>query len=389
MDDKGQPLAAHLASRVQRAVLLAERRLLGDVTGRIHDPRHLLRDFPVGRDVVVVVGDRREDRLRLTRADLLAFSLSASDLRFLLHLGLDPSVEIISDKVLTLMSDGYLGPRFGHKDLLIIGSPAVNLAARRLSLHAPFRFDISPEAQVVEEKLRHLWDLNEPKYIKAAGRLLNDPRLLSGSTIPPNPFKGVDDPDLASLSEDQVLMLARSLKEVITPVLGHLRREAGPRTVAHLIDLYREPAIVDPVDGKVHHGTREDETTDIGLLSVGPNPWSTAEVPRLCVFVAGVRGPATAQALRKLGEHDEKWFERRPLGGVMRVKLDPHKDWPSRFDQAHSEWVTSPYDPADLVTKIDAVLSKPSHALHGKVSMECRSFIERLRLGDAAAAEEP
>lgn len=329
------------------------------------------RSFP---NLVVVIGDRRETP-PITRADLLAHSLSASDLRFLMRLRLGPTTELISDKIFVLMDDAYLAKRFGDKNLLVIGSPAVNLAARRLTADSVFHFDVSAEALAVDSELRGLANLQEKAPLKAAWKLLRDPTLITGKTIVREALD--DDPDIASLSDEEIQGLAASLRKMIEPFVHQIRNVSEKDHIDGLLDIFRKLGIVDPVE----HTVRKHESSehgDIALVSLGPNPFSAAgDLTRACTSVAGVHGPGTAQALRLLGDHSSGWPRDRPFGGVIRVTMDAFKDWPSKFDEAIADWLTPAYTAQTLQAAVRSA-SEVEHPLYGRVSPRCVALIDAL-----------
>ena len=91
--------------------------------------------------------------------ELLAISGSSADYFNFSFLQLPSGTEIISDKTLLLdTEDGAaaeqrLRKRFGDKNLLVIGSPASNLAARALNRGACFSFSCSAEAMEVANEI--------------------------------------------------------------------------------------------------------------------------------------------------------------------------------------------------------------------------------------------
>jgi len=91
-----------------------------------------LGNFPRGFEpLTVVVGDRREQPL-VSRGDLLVGSASPEDLKHILSLGLRDSQSVIrTDKLITnTANQNDLHRVFGDSNLLVVGSPFVNLMAR-------------------------------------------------------------------------------------------------------------------------------------------------------------------------------------------------------------------------------------------------------------------
>ena len=347
----------------------------------------LLDEFPRGfRNLVIVIGDRRETPPR-SRADLLAHSLSASDLRFLPRLDLDTSVDIVSDKIFAMMDDAYLTKRFAKSNLLVIGSPAVNLAARRLTLDSVFHFDQSTEALAIDAQLRGLNELRDRRLLRAAWRLLRRPRLLAGKTLDREVLDR--DEEIRPLTDDQLSKLLTLLRPMIEPLLTQIRSDSDVEHLDHLLDVFRKPGIIDPVAGRLRK-IEPGESTDLALISVGPNPFAPpGDLAHVCVSVAGVHGPGTAQALRLLGDRANGWAQERPLGGVIEVGLDSFKDWPARFDEATSDWLTPRYTIPALHGAISRAF-EPDHALHRRISQSCLDFVAAINgmvTGAADAAD--
>src|SRR5205823_4897401 len=62
-------------------------------------------------------------------------------------------------------------------------------------------------------------------------------------------------------------------------------------------------------------------------------------------------GPGTAHAVRTLAT-DRDELRKRPFGGIIEVRIDQSKDWPSRFEQSKVIWQTGPYTPDVLVNNM-------------------------------------
>ncbi len=119
--------------------LLAE-----DMGGQMRSDLH-------GFDVrTLIMGDRRDSPAESV-ADILALQVSIGDLFFLAEL--QRPMQIWFDKLVDLLSPEVLLRRFEH-DILVLGSPAVNLAARNVNRKAAFRFHVPPDMVELEGRLR-------------------------------------------------------------------------------------------------------------------------------------------------------------------------------------------------------------------------------------------
>ncbi len=104
----------------------------------------LLTRFPEDfQPLVIVTGDRREMPPQ-SRGDMLAYSVSNSDVMYLNFLNLKNAL-ILTDKMFAVEPEEHLRRKFGQTNILVIGSPAVNLLARRINGKSIFRFAISEE----------------------------------------------------------------------------------------------------------------------------------------------------------------------------------------------------------------------------------------------------
>lgn len=322
-----------------------------------------LSDFPHAfQPLTIICGDRREDPPR-TRGDVFAYSVSIVDLTYLLELGLrGDSATIKSDKLFAWMDDERLEREFGNTNLLVVGSPSVNLAARRINTQAVFQFAFDQEIKAWERQLRNTKELNDRQYLRKFWQIARnsewarDPEALGLDSL----IAGDEEDSLAS--RERAKKVARMAKELLKG-----------NKAAYWMNRFRKPGFLDPVDGVVH-GLYTREDNDFGLISLARNPFSKNK-DFVCIFVAGIHGPGTAHALRLLGGQEH--FENHPFGGVIEVELDLfNKDVPNRFENVHWEWQTAKYTPASLSSAVDhAMRQAPAHpeALFSSWSDEERS----------------
>jgi transcriptional regulator with XRE-family HTH domain len=326
-----------------------------------------LADFPAAfQPLTIICGDRRELRPR-SRADLFTYSVAITDLMFLEHLGLTARATMIkSDKLFVLMDDDYLHRTFGNTNLLVIGSPAVNHATRLLNQGAVFRFDLDPALHGWEEKLRVALQLNDLRALEVFWDIVQKPKHLAS-------YRQRTIPGLSTEEVEDLITLAEQL--------------VGDDDPKDLITRFRKPGLVDPADGKVH-GTYTRQNNDFGVISLALNPFA-ATADYVCIIAAGIHGPGTAQALKGLGDKNDKngeGFQERPFGGIIEVDLDQFKDWPTRFETATWKWQTKPYTPQTIVTHLAQALEQksqgqgPAYAQHmtGEEIQACMAFIRSL-----------
>ncbi len=315
----------------------------------------LLTNFPEAFEpLTIICGDRREPQPR-TRGDIFAYSVSIADLTFLLRLGLqDKATTIRSDKLFVCMDEEYLRREFGKTNLLVIGSTAVNFAARAINNYSIFRFNLGPEMNYWQKQLRELKVLNDPYILQVFWQMAQDP-----DNISPGLFED------KNLSSDQVKELTDMVK----------RLPQGEK-VKYLMNEFRKPGYVDPADGVVHaQFTRQDN--DFGVISLARNPFSDS-TDYVCIMVGGIHGPGTAHALRALAEDN---FKDHPYGGVIEVELDPFKAWPDRFEQAHWKWQTHKYTKVKLLANLqNAIEQDPPKTVFSRWTKEeikdCANFVQ-------------
>lgn len=294
-----------------------------------------LQNFPEAfYPLVVITGDRRDDPPK-SRGDLFAYSMSPCDLMFFPSLKLREDVQIKSDKIFVLMDDSYLKREFGKTNLLIIGSPATNLVARKVNRMSLFRFNISKNS---EEKLR-----SQEKIIEKA------PFDIVRLHIYLDVVRGVPlEISLENLKTRRFLVVD---EENFRATYESVVRDYASTKIGNFKSLIREftiPGLIDPIDNALH-GIAIGYANDFGLISIARNPFADNE-DYVSIFVAGIHGPGTAQALRILG--NSKNFESCPYGGIFEVQLNPALEWPARFESALQQWQTRTHYTSESVVRI-------------------------------------
>lgn len=334
-----------------------------------------LADFPYAFEpLTIVCGDRREDPPR-TKGDVFAYSVSIVDLTYLLELGLrSDSTVIKSDKLFAWMDDERLEREFGNTNLLIVGSPSVNLAARRINTHAVFQFAFDTEIKEWERQLRSTKELNDRQYLRRFWQIARnsdwarDPDAIGLESL----MAGDEDDSLAS--RERAKKVARMAKELLKG-----------NKAAYWMNRFRKPGFLDPVDGVVH-GLYTREDNDFGLISLARNPFCKSN-DYVCIFVAGIHGPGTAHALRLLGGQEH--FESHPFGGIIEVELDLfNKDVSNRFENVHWAWQTGKYTAASLWAAVNSEMCQEPPRREGLFSSwsdeERNSYLRFVRdLADA------
>ena len=92
---------------------------------------------------------------RHIRSLTLALPASTGDLFYFSKLGLK-NVCIWSDKIVKIPNPAALQPKLNH-DILVVGSPSVNLVARDVNSGACFRFLVDPSLRKRRNKSKTIW----------------------------------------------------------------------------------------------------------------------------------------------------------------------------------------------------------------------------------------
>jgi hypothetical protein len=242
------------------------------------------------------------------------------------------------------MDNERLEQEFGQTNLLVIGSPSVNLAARRINNLSVFQFAFDTEIKAWERQLRDTKELNDRQNLRKfwqiarSGELAREPEAITFEQL------AGDGEDDSPASRERVKIVSRIAKELLK----------GNRA-AYWMNRFRKPGFMDPIDGVVH-GLYTREDNDFGLISLAKNPFSKS-ADYVCIFVAGIHGPGTAHALRWLAGREH--FDDHPFGGVIEVELDLfNKDIPNRFENVQCKWQTGKYTGASLLAAVNATLHK-------------------------------
>lgn len=365
---------ASMQREIEQAVNRLSRRM-PETWPQLGRPRSL-SDFPF-EPLTVVCGDRREPAPK-TRGDLFAYSVSITDLMFLPCLGLDIRDIIRSDKPLAFMGADYLENKLGRTNLLIIGSPAVNLVAREVNKRSLFRFVV--EEDVLEFQQR----LDDPKM-----NVLNDRKNLAlfANMILTETPDHIDAEAFIKDHSSEERARVEQLASLATSVLNG-------QDAKYWMNQFRRPGIIDPVARRVQaRSPREDN--DFAVISMAPNPWEArmdAQDPKqryVAILVAGIHGPGTAHALKILT--DKEQLDSHPFGGILEVQLDLlAKNWPDRFEEATVQWQTPPYAESELVSNLKQQLRDHNSGRETNFPMREQEIKDCLHfLGELAGGPTP
>jgi len=307
-------------------------------------PAFSLADFPERfLPLQVVVGDRREIvSKRLTMADLFSLSMASSDLMFLPDVLGHPSfvrepARMWSDKITVLMPKSDLEMRLGSSNLLIVGSPAVNLGCRIVDPRSLFRFDIDREWRDWDKLYRGTHNLDDDRICWLFFRICQAVQESAGKADAAT-IKAVVEPTRDERNEFDAAM------EIAETLLGKPGNMIEPKTITYA---FRKLGFQDPADRAVQ-GVYTADSNDFGVVSLAPNPWASPQSGYVAIIAAGIHGPGTAVALKQLSTPHE--FAERPYGGVIEIDLGGRAAaWPDRMREARAHWQTRAYTPEQLL----------------------------------------
>ena len=322
-----------------------------------------LTNFPEDFDpIIVVTGDRRENPPRC-KGDLLAYSLSTIDLLYINYLNLKHAM-VYSDKVFAMENDDYLSQKFGKTNILVIGSPAVNLLSRRINDRCAFRFSIADETRIL------LSDQNEfiEKYCRDEDEdaFFIYQQCLEGITEIEkvlNRFVGLE-PNFEELRRKAEHLVPEFLK---TKLSTQSNRPISTRPIRFLMNKLSRPGIYDSLSGCTR-GESIPAYKDYGLVSMIRNPFSLDETDNdyWIIYVGGVHGPATAHGLKLFSEKDA--FVAHPYGGVFEVLIHRYAGYFERIQRSRARWETPGYESKSMAphelginNSLKSFLSSPSN----------------------------
>lgn len=340
---------AHAEYQRILAGLLAQRE---EVSGARHPKMPLsLEDFPNLLDGkwTLIAGDRRERRPK-GLGDLVALDVSATDFMFMAGLRLPPESRVLSDKIMVIGSEKNRRNQLSGSNLLLIGSPAVSLATRRVlgSLGATFTFNIA--SATYERELKLYIDLLNDAIPGAGDRL---------KTTRESEKKGLDIWD-----EELVEMLADSCNP--DQLEAFRKRDGVASEIRAILANYMKSGFVDPVAFRGIRGVSRSRTIDYGMVAISENPWSPSHIVVIC---AGVGGGGTAGAVKLLATPGR--FSKHPWGGIFTVNLNDQVPWERRFNNIMPDWDTKEYDPDEYMEEAgSSCASLKEHADIGERSVE-------------------
>ncbi len=290
-----------------------------------------LKNFPNDfYPLVVVVGDRREFR-PITIGDILAYSVSTTDLIYLNKLGLRSDTLIISDKIFLLENEEKLKEKYGKCNILTIGSPAVNLFSRMINEQSLFKFNIEENAKIEMQEQNEIvknfkFDQNALQFYKA---------ILEQGVDTPEDYKKIrPEVSIDDIKEKFYLIKGLIGKTKIINLRGLLRQYMGNAIL--------DPIVNHKIDMKnpKTQGLITYQHIDFGFVSLAIHPYCKNDDYSV-IYVAGRHGPGTSHSLRALTMHQQ--FEKYPYGCVIEVHINLADSYSDRFQNVDLQWPSDHY----------------------------------------------
>ena len=299
-----------------------------------------LANFPEAfYPLLVVCGDRRESPQK-DWSDLFADSMSPLDLTFLMRLGLRPvtlmpdgteqKTLLFSDRIFACGDESQLRKTFSSVNLLVVGSPKVNLLARRVNFSSLFRFTLkrTDEARTLHKRLEK-------------EELLRQTNLVQAFTImcQTTPHTALDE------NQRRDLGLSRKQADELLELGSDL---LGQATISEAQEMFYPTGISDLA--RRYHWTRHSDAEKLGFVSLAAHPFNPE---RVCILAAGLEGVSTAQCLKSL-VHAKKAYAEHPLGGVLSVTYKNSRNEPQ---DALYKIEKPAYTPNDLLKSLDEIIN--------------------------------
>ena len=316
-----------------------------------------LEDFPYGfENLMIVCGDRREMPPK-RKSDLFVDAFSSCDLSSLKTLlQRTGPLDIKSDKIFVSGNEShaeYLKQTYGHNNLIVIGSPAVNLMARAINRNCVFRFSTTKE-------MRQFLKCWEDEFPEINDRKLRDIFWEMASTWPDS--KQVEAEHYYKEAERRGFRIQPGQIEELQRKVNKL---LGERTARYYKNSFHRLGFIDPI-ANVEQAFFLMDDNDFGVVSLCPNPFADEKNAGnyFCILAAGIHGPGTDMAVRLLANASEN-FKNHQLGGVIEVKLDLEARWSEKFQTAGFKWQTADY------TVNEALVKKLANPPRGSLLSRC------------------
>lgn len=282
--------------------------------------------------------------------DLFRENAHLSDLMYLPYLDFGDKPLLLTDRMVIALSEEDRKRILGHKHLLVIGGPKVNVASRFLNDGFVFPFCFGARKKAFENLFDQLKERKALSNELAVGLFYE---MLQVSTdIDPNDerFMKVKPRAVREKVRDEVVAFRERFTE--NDPLGYeriMKVLSGEKK-------FFDPLVQDLI-------SPETTSEHLGVITLGKNYWAN-EPSRVCLLVAGIDTYGTTGALKALFDSD---FHGHPLGGIVKAIVDTSVSEYDQFTSTVFQWLSPRYKVSDLIKELPKMqqdLAKPRGSIY-------------------------
>lgn len=323
------------------------------------------------RDCIIIVGASVRYPPSST-LDLFRENSHLSDLMYLPNFDFGDDPLLLTDRMVIALEEKDRKRILGHKHLLVIGGPKVNVATRYLNDGLVFPFCFNQDKRSFDnlfDDLKAQGNLANERAVELFYEMLQEPN--DDINLRDERFKRFKPEPFRAEVRDEVLWFRDRFLD---------KRPLGYEQVMDI--LTGEKKLFDPIAKDVIRPKSKDH---LGVVTLGRNFWAQNDQTRVCIVVAGIDTYGTAGALKALVESD---FQHHPLGGVVKATVKTSISEYEQFTSTLFEWSSRPYEISSLARRLSdmrkdlSISGRPIHqAFHGDVDRfdEYQNFIERFQ----------
>lgn len=338
-----------------------------------------LANFPEAfNNLVIIVGDYYGEINRLPKHHFELFRESASNtnLMYLLQLGLPKDAIILSDHLLLQATEEQRIELLFDKNILVLGSPKVNVVSRFVNLEKKLIFNFVYKeiayslSKTFYDDLEKKLGRSNPSAVKLFYKLMDE-----------------TNPDLVEnyiLKEEDGEIDTRELKRIKQAIIS-LREKVGFDANNQEVFKFFKPIEMFSPLAKTFHNLSDEPTEEFAVISLGENPWlkptekTNEDSPKhSLIAICGINRVSTAIAVKVLLKKDA--LKKRPLGGLIRIDK-PDARGLKEIIKSEYRWLTPEYKSEDILQKLDHEIdlfnSKKDNAPPSDMSKYFNNFNEK------------
>jgi len=314
------------------------------------------------RDCIIIVGASVRYPPTST-LDLFRENSHLSDLMYLPNFDFGDEPLLLTDRMVIALEENDRKRILGHKHLLVIGGPKVNVATRYLNDGFVFPFCFNPDKRAFD----YLFD-----ELKARETLANQLAVELFYEMLQEPNDDIDLGDERFKRFKPEAFRAQVREEVIWFRDHFLDKQArGYEQVMNI--LTGEKKLFDPIAKDVIMPKTNEH---LGVVTLGKNFWAQDDPSRVCIVIAGIDTYGTAGALKALVESD---FQHHPLGGIVKAVVKTSISEYEQFTSTLFEWNSRGYEVASLAKRLSELrkdLSVSGRLIHQAFHRDIDRFNE-------------